>query len=193
MAISYLPPAECILHGKQDWEEKEISVVCSFWSSISLCFLQDLSYPSSFSLLRYIHSRGCLRLQNIMIFKCYYFRRGFNFYHSGRYILFMYFFKMTPFGFIKSCFFVKCQIPTNLYMMESSNVYPEVLGDFIVFNKYSLLSGRIQLGSLLFQNVYIYSTSKYLENRDNFRGEFQPSGLFFHVFVPKIDLPFCIF
>ena len=98
-----------------------------------------------------------------MIFRCYYLKRGFNLYHFGRCILFMYFFKLPPFGFLKSCFFIKCYIPTNIYMMESWNVYLEGFGDFTVSNKYSFLSRRIQLGSLLFRNMYIYWTTKYLE------------------------------
>ena len=76
-----------------------------------------------FSLSIYIHSRGFPRFYYIMILWSYYFKRGLNFFLSGRYILFVYFFKLTPSGFFKSCFFIKCQIPTNLYMMEYQNVY----------------------------------------------------------------------
>ena len=98
-----------------------------------------------------------------MIFRWYYFRRGFNFYHSGKYILLMHFFNLTPSRFLDSFIFIKCYIPSNIYMMESWNVYIEGFGDFIVSNKYSLLSRRIQLGSLLFRNMYIYRTTKYFE------------------------------
>ena len=98
-----------------------------------------------------------------MIFWCYYFKSWFNFYPSGRYIFLMYFFKMTPSGFLKRFLFIKGFIPTNLDMMKSLNVYPERFGDFIVSYKYCLLTRRIQFGSLLFRNIHIYWTTKYLE------------------------------
>ena len=41
-----------------------------------------------------------------MIFRCYYFKRGFIFLFFGCYILFMYFLKLTPSIFLKRCLFI---------------------------------------------------------------------------------------
>ena len=46
------------------------------------------------------------------------FRVGCSFYISGRYIIFMCFFELTP-RFLKSYLFIKCYIHTNIDVMES--------------------------------------------------------------------------
>ena len=66
-------------------------------------------------------------------------------------------------GSLESCLFIKCYIPTNLNVMESWNVYSKGFGDFTVSNKTSLVSGRVQLGSLFFWNVNIDWTTKYFD------------------------------
>jgi hypothetical protein len=48
-------------------------------------------------------------------------------------------------------------------MMVTWYVYSEGIGDLTVSKKYSLLSLRVQLGSLLFWNMYKYKTTKYFE------------------------------
>ena len=98
-----------------------------------------------------------------MVFRCLIFKEGCNSYIFGMYIFFIYFFMLALSRSLESCFFVKCYITTNLHVMESWNVYSEGFGEFTVSNKYSLLSGIIQLGSLLFWYVNIYWAIKYLE------------------------------
>jgi hypothetical protein len=48
-------------------------------------------------------------------------------------------------------------------MMVTWYINSEGLGDLTVSNKYSLLSSRVNLGSLLFRNVYKYWIAKYFE------------------------------
>ena len=43
MAGSYLPPVECIFHGKQDWEEKGIS---AFHPPLIPLVEEDLQVPT---------------------------------------------------------------------------------------------------------------------------------------------------
>jgi hypothetical protein len=65
--------------------------------------------------------------------------------------------------------------------MVTCNVNFEGLRDLIVSNKYSLLSSRVQLGSLFIPNVYKHWKTKYLEIdyfwllfRENLFGGFEP-------------------
>ena len=41
--------------------------------------------------------------------------------------------------------------------------------------------------------LYVASSTTTIIDKDNFRGEFQPSGLFFHVFLPKNICHFAFF
>jgi hypothetical protein len=57
---------------------------------------------------------------------------------------------------LSACFFIKGHIPADLNVMVTWYINPEGLRDLTVFHKYSLLSSRFQLVSLLFKNMYKY-------------------------------------
>ena len=138
----------------------------AFCSTIPLCFLNNISDPSWFCIVGYIHVGTLLGLQHIMFFQHLIIMRSCNFLHrfciSGSYNLFICFFKLTLSQLLLRHIFIKGYIPVNFHILITRYIDYEVLGDLTVPNKYSFLSGRIQLGSFLFWYMNKQWITKYL-------------------------------
>jgi hypothetical protein len=73
---------------------------------------------------------------------------------------------MDLFGFTESFILIEGYISVDLHFPMTRNVYPVSLRCVTVTNKYSLMSGRVQLCPLFLGDVNKYRAAKYFEMVD---------------------------